>query len=416
MDNKQLQNAVHEISYHRGNRLELFQKLDISDRSRVLLRLSKTLQKELFGNMAFEEQVQIVERLDPNDATDLLQLLDTGKRTSILKKVQTEIQDEITTLLEFDPNSAAGLMSLDYVQADESQTIRDIIEKVRVHEKRTGRIPTILIQAKNELAGYLPMHQLALSPGNDKVGKHVKHIDTILHSANSKEVEELIQQNPHEVLAVLKEGKILGVIYSDDVLKVLHSQSAKGLYSFAGLDQEETVFDSTARKFYSRYKWLIINLGTAFLASFTVSFFEGTIAKHVLLAVYMPIVAGMGGNAATQTLAVMVRGISQNKLPWWRVLFALKSEVLASILNGLINGAIVFVIVVTFNRDIMLALVLAVAMIINLIIAATFGTLIPVLMQKLGKDPASSATIFITTATDVFGFLAFLGLAALLLS
>ena len=175
------------------------------------------------------------------------------------------------------------------------------------------------------------------------------------------------------------------------------------------------MLDGAADKVKFRYKWLIINLGTAFLASFVVSLFGSTISKYVLLAVYMPIIAGMGGNAATQTMAVMVRGIALKQIDLKSPFNALKKEVLAGAINGIINGIIVALVVIIINHDLMIALILAMAMVANLIVAGFFGTLIPLVMKRLGKDPASSATIFITTATDVLGFLAFLGLAKLLL-
>ena len=160
----------------------------------------------------------------------------------------------------------------------------------------------------------------------------------------------------------------------------------------------------------------MLNLGTAFLAAFTVGLFDETISKHVLLAVYMPIVAGMGGNAATQTLAVMVRGLAQHDVDTKSILQTLKNEVSSGFINGSINAVIVTAVIYLINRDLLVGLVLGSAMIFNLCIAGFFGTLVPVVMKRLGKDPASSATIFITTATDIFGFLAFLGLATLLLS
>jgi magnesium transporter len=178
---------------------------------------------------------------------------------------------------------------------------------------------------------------------------------------------------------------------------------------------EELVTDTATMKVKHRYKWLIINLGTAFLASFTVSLFDETISKYVLLAVYMPIVAGMGGNAATQTLAVLVRGIALKQIEFRTAWPTLRREVSAGLLNGIINGIIVAAIVIVINHDYRIALILSLAMIVNLVVAGTFGTIVPLLMQKFGKDPAASATVFITTATDVLGFLAFLGLATLIL-
>jgi magnesium transporter len=157
-------------------------------------------------------------------------------------------------------------------------------------------------------------------------------------------------------------------------------------------------------------------LGTAFLASFVVSRFEDTLSAFVLLAVYMPIVAGMGGNAATQTLAVLVRGIALKQIELKTAWRTLRNELGASLVNGIINGLLVAAVVILVNHDYKIAAILAMAMVLNMLVAAFFGTLVPLLMSKLGKDPAASATIFITTATDVLGFLAFLGLATVVLT
>jgi len=193
-------------------------------------------------------------------------------------------------------------------------------------------------------------------------------------------------------------------------------REASSLYGFAGVRAEESVFDNAGRKIKHRYKWLMINLGTAFLASTIVSLFDETISKYVLLAVYMPVVAGMGGNAGTQTLAVLVRGISMNQITLKTMWRTLKNELGSGFVNGAINGAIITGIVFLKDGDWRIGLILALAMSVNLVIAGFFGTIVPLVMKRLGKDPASSATVFITTATDIFGFLTFLGLATLILS
>ena len=199
------------------------------------------------------------------------------------------------------------------------------------------------------------------------------------------------------------------------MLQLVEKEQGSSLYNFAGIKQEESVTDTAKNKVRNRYRWLIINLGTAFLAAFTVSLFSNTLDKYVLLAIYMPIVAGMGGNAATQTLAVQVRGISLRQIDLSNAWMSLRNELGAGLVNGIINGIIVFTVVMVVNHDFKIAMVLGLAMIINLLVASTFGTLVPLIMKRLGKDPATSATIFITTATDILGFLAFLGLATIVL-
>jgi magnesium transporter len=273
-----------------------------------------------------------------------------------------------------------------------------------------------VLKKGGELLGYLPGHELGFAYPKDKAKKYIHKIVTIPYSATQEEAVDLFRNYPHSKMAVLGEtGQVLGIIYSDDVLRLLREKESSSLYDFAGVSDEESVLDGTKSKVKFRYKWLIINLGTAFLASFIVSLFDSTISKYVLLAVYMPIIAGMGGNAATQTMAVMVRGITLKQIDLNSPGYALKKEISAGAINGVINGVIVAVVVLAINRDPLIAFILAMAMVINLIVAGFFGTLIPLFMKKIGKDPASSATIFITTATDVLGFLVFLGLATLLL-
>lgn len=338
------------------------------------------------------------------------------RQEKLLKELSTNLQEEISLLLQFDPKTAAGLMSLNYIRADAEQRMGEITEALQQHEKRTGKFPIVLVVEDKKLIGYIPNHKLVFAETNKPVKNYIRKIPQIKHTTDRRKVLKHFLDHPHSKTAVIGEnGAILGILYSDDVLRVIREQEAATLYDFAGVRNEETVFDSIKTKVKFRYKWLIINLGTAFLAAATINLFNETISKYVLLAVYMPIVAGMGGNSATQTLAVLVRGISLDQIDLKTSLPALKKEVGAALVNGIINGLLVASIVVLFNRDLKLALVLAIAMIINLLVAGFFGTLIPLIMARLGKDPAASATIFITTATDVLGFLAFLGLATIIL-
>ena len=226
----------------------------------------------------------------------------------------------------------------------------------------------------------------------------------------------MFKRHPHTKIVVLNEDiSIMGVIYSDDILKIIQKQTTHNLYDFAGVSREEDVLDSALTKVKYRYKWLILNLATAFLAAAVIGLFKDTISAFVLLAAYMPIVAGMGGNAGTQTMAVIVRGLTLKQIELKTSKKVILNEVIAGGINGTINGILVAAIATLFNHSPLLGLVVGISMVLNLIIAGFFGALIPVLMKQLGKDPATSATIFITTATDVLGFMVFLGLATIVL-
>lgn len=409
--------SVKDILFHKDKRLETFLHLPIHERVIMLHSLTPHIRREILSHIPDQDLIDILEAMAPDDATDVLQSLTKRKRERVLGLLSEEVRNSLSTLLEFDPDTAAGLMTLDYIQVDEAETIAGVAKKFRAHEQRTGRPPVILVFKGDKLTGYLPGHELGLSEPHQPIDGNVKRIPKISHTASHKEVVHTFRSHPHGKVAVMNDaGDALGIIYSDDVLKLFQSQQGSSLYDFAGVSDEEGVSDSTRRKVKFRYKWLIINLATAFLAAFTVGQFEEVISEYVLLAVYMPIVAGMGGNAATQTLAVLVRGIALRQISLETAWKTLKSEVGAGLVNGIINGFIVALVVLAKDHDWKIALILAFAMVINLIVAAIFGTLVPLIMSKLRKDPAASATIFITTATDVLGFLAFLGLATLILA
>lgn len=416
LDKQRIQQVVRELTFHPKNRVEVFIMLTPDEKVETFRWLSKAVRKDLVLHMPEQDLRSLIEAVDPDDATDMLRHLPAAKRDKVLGNLGEDLKDSLSKLLEFEPDTAAGLMTLDYIQVDVGDDILTVSKKFKLHESRTGRAPVIVALKDGKLAGFLPGHDLGFGRTNETVGKYVKRLPSISQNSSHNDVLAQFRSHPHSKVAVLNDqGNVIGIIYSDDVIDLLREQNSSSLYSFAGLSQEESVADPARRKIKSRYKWLIINLGTAFLAAFTVGLFEETISKYVLLAVYMPIVAGMGGNAATQTLAVMVRGIALKQISLGTALRTLKNELMTGFANGLINGLIVAAVVLTFNRDAKIALVLGVAMVANLLVAGFFGTLVPLIMAKLGKDPAASATIFITTATDVLGFLVFLGLGKAIL-
>ncbi|MCA9372003.1 magnesium transporter [Candidatus Woesebacteria bacterium] len=411
-----LNNILHTISFYPEKRVETFLSLLPQTRATVLIRLTKHILYSLLNQISDEVLIDTLEHLDPDEATDIIQSLPKHRQKNILEHLSEELRNSVAILTEFDPQTAAGLMNVDYIQVDASDSIFNVAKRFKAHEKRTGRLPTIIVMEEGKIKGYLPGHELSFAKPHEHILKYVRRIPTVKHNVDHDHVIKIFKDHPHNKIAVLGEHEnVVGVIYSDDILRVFEDQESASLYDFAGVHEEETVSDSAKTKIKFRYKWLIVNLATAFLAAFTVGLFNDTISKYVLLAIYMPIVAGMGGNAGTQTLAVLVRGISLKQIDLKTSLLTLKHELVAAFFNGLINGAIVAVVVVVFNHNVKVAIILAIAMIVNLVVAGFFGTLVPLIMKSLGKDPATSATVFITTATDVLGFLVFLGLATLML-
>lgn len=409
---------IRQIRTKPRSRLPLFKSLPAGQQAQLCLILSKHLTYELLSRLDDLEVAAILENLDPDEATDIVQLFPQKKQTDLLGILSSRMKNAVEKLLGFDSKTAAGLMSVDYIQVNEDDTIAEVAKQFKIHEKRTGRLPTIIVlkSATGQLAGYFPGHELGFAHLKDKAKKYTRKIPTIHHGSAYEEAIDLFRAYPHAKVAVLgNAGNVLGIIYSDDIARVLREQTAASLYDFAGVSKEESVFGGAREKIKFRYKWLIVNLGTAFLASFVVSMFDQTIAKYVLLAAYMPIIAGMGGNAGNQTMAVMVRGIALKQVDFSSAKFVYRNELISAMFNGMIIGSAAAAILFAFTQDALMAFVIFAAMVFNLAVAATAGTFVPLIMRRLGKDPASSATIFITTTTDVFGFFAFLGLATLLL-
>lgn len=405
-----------DVLFRKDRRTQVFMSMPLDKRIELLSNVTATVRRDILMHIPETDLVEILGTVDPDEATDILQLLTRHRREKALALLSDQMKESLSTLLEFDPTTAAGLMTLDYIQADVNENISSVATKFKHHERTTGRPPVILAMKEGRLTGFMPGHELGFAHQNELIGKYVKRMPSISYAATHDEVVRLFKSHPHGKVAVLNDGgSVLGIIYSNDVLKLIQESEASSLYDFAGISQEESVTDTARHKAQNRYRWLIINLGTSFLAASVVGLFEDTLEAYVLLAIYMPIVAGMGGNAATQTLAVLVRGIALKQIELKTCWKTLRNELGAGLINGLINGILVAAVVIAVNHDFKIAAILAIAMVINLLVAAFFGTLVPLIMSKLGKDPASSATIFITTATDVLGFLAFLGLATVIL-
>lgn len=394
-----------------------FSQLPRSRQREVFFQLPETIQHAVVVDMGIGDLHQFVRRLDPDEATDVLGLADDEIQADVLQRLEAGRRERIEYLLEFSPETAAGMMHLDYVTVGADLSFDEVAHRVRRHEDRTGRFPIVFVMADDQLLGELPGHTLAMADrASADITAYLRDIPSVRYDRPDTEVVEVFRANPESKVAVLDEdGGILGVIYADDILRAIEEEAGETLYEFTGVDEEESVLDGASVKVRRRYKWLIINLGTAFLAAAVVGLFEDTIAAFTLLAVYMPIVAGMGGNAGTQSMAVTVRGIALGQVTLATGGRVILNEVLAGGANGLITGVIVAFIATVVNTSPLLGGVIGVSMVLNLIIAGFFGALIPLVLDRVGQDPATSATIFITTATDVLGFFIFLGLATLVI-
>jgi len=396
--------------------IESIRDVPVGRQGQELMKLSDREGGSVLRKLTDEEILQLLKYVDPDEASEILRFVSPRRRKVLVRSLSEEIKGKVERLLSFHPHEAAGMMDLNYIQVPKDATYEHVAVDLARHENLTGKFPVILAVEDGLLAGELHGHELVEHKPSDKIADGLKPVATARFDLPEREVIRMFKAHPHTRIVVLDaDESIMGVVFTDDILRVMHAQQTQSLYDFAGVSQEEDVHDSVALKVRSRAVWLMINLGTAFLAASVVSLFSETISRTVVLAAFMPIVAGMGGNAATQTLAVMVRGLAMKEVELASGLRVVLNEIGAGFVNGAINGTIVALIATVFNQNPMLGLVTGTAMVFNLMVAGAAGATIPMIMQKLGKDPATSATIFITTCTDVLGFFVFLGLASVLL-
>ena len=415
--NRILSDHARVLTYRPDERMNLFRALSTTEQSAAFLELTPHIQQVILRQLTLNEIVEILDNMDMLQVEHVLsRVVNVKYREKIIKKLKAEIREKIDVFLRFHPQATLALINFNYLFLPDTLTIGEAANIIDEHYEETGKYPEILIHEKGQLLGEVPFAALVRERNTTQLKKFVQPIATISYQADITKIISVISStNSKKIVMLDHDTSVLGIIYADAVKPLFAKLPAESLYDFAGVEESEGVNDSVLSKVKHRYKWLIINLGTGFLAASVVSLFENALSQLVLLAIYMPIIAGMGGNAATQTLAVMVRGIAVGEVSLKNSFRPIMNEVGAGLINGLINGILVAIVAVLWNKSPLLGLVLGIAMVCNLLIAGFFGAFIPLLMKSLGKDPATSATIFITTATDVFGFFTFLGLATLIM-
>lgn len=410
--------AVYKTIKHRpAERLEVFRGLSLREQSVVLSDLSPHVQQALLHDLKDTEVVDIVDHLDPKQAENVLsRIKDEARRKRIIKKLKSEVRDKIEYFLRFHPKATTALISFNYVLLSDRSTVGEAAEAAEGHFEDTGRFPELLLHESGRLVGEVPLAVLVRQRNTALLKRFLQPVETITYRAEVSEiVETLVNSQKKKVVVLDHDESVLGLIYADDALSLFGKLPAETLYNVSGLDESEQPFDSALSKFNHRYRWLILNLVTCFMAGGVIFFFEDTIDQLVVLSMYIPIVAGMGSNAGSQTFAVMLRGIILGTINLKNCAPALKREVIAATYNGLLIGALVAVISLVWNKSLLLGVVVGLSMVGVHIVAGFFGAVLPLLLKHWGKDPASISNIFITTATDIFGLVFLLGLGTWLL-
>ncbi len=385
--------------------------------ARVLLEMSDVSLTAFLAELDDATIAAICASSAPDDAADLLDSLHEQRRRSVLELLGAAQGAKLESLMAGEEETAGSLMNTDYLALDEELTAAEAIDAVRKFPRKNSVFYVYVVDGEGHLVGVLSLRSLILaasgSPLKEVMVQNV--VRTTVDSSREEVAQFVSKYDLLSVPVVDLQNRLVGVVTVDDVLDVIQEQAEEDLLHLAGVDTSERVTTPAGTSFRMRFPWLAVNLLTAFLASWVVSRFQGTIEKWAALAVFMPIVAGMGGNAGTQTLTVFVRGLALGEVDWrsgWRPIW---KELLVGFGNGVANGLLTTLIVGLWTGDWVLAGILLIAMTFNLVIAGVAGGLVPLALKELDFDPAISSSIFVTTFTDVGGFFSFLGLATIAL-
>lgn len=405
------------LTYNPEIRLQTLRNLSIAERSAAFSELSPYVQQGVLKQLKVREIVDIVDHMDLQESKRVLsQIKEPKRREAVVQRLKGEVKEKMEYFLRFHPKATLSLINFNYLFISADKKVGAAAELIEEHYIETGRYPEILIHQDGVVLGEVPFSSLVKERNTSQVGKFAVPLPTITYRAEVEEIIGVLTSTQSRKVVVLDHDEsVLGIVYGDAVKTLFGDLPAESLYDFAGVDDSERPFDSVARKVNNRYRWLILNLATSFLAGFVILAFQDTLDALTLLSIYIPIIAGMGGNAATQTFAVMVRGLTLGTISLQTAWPAVVKEGLAGVINGVIVGAVVTLVSLVWNGGLGLGLVVGSALIGVHFAAALAGTIIPLLMKHLGKDPAATSTIFITTITDTLGLLFLLGLATVLL-
>lgn len=400
-------------------RTELIARFARSFPPETYLYLSGEIRENVLEQMGASEVAQVVAELESDDALELLVDLDPVFQKDIIRKLSAKDRATVEEGLQYPEESAGRIMQREFVAVPQFWTVGKVIDYLRASSEDDMPeefLDIFLIDAKYHVVGEIPLHRLVRAQRTEQVDILItEDLVKIPADMDQEEVARIFRRTGLSTAPVVDDvGRMLGVITIDDVADVIEEEAAEDIMRLGGVGAEDTTSD-IAETTRSRFTWLLVNLFTAILASMVVGMFEKEIAAIVALAVLMPIVAGMGGNAGTQTLTVAVRALATRELSRTNALRMVKKEVLVGLINGVLFALIVGGYTLYQFQDPGLAMVMGLAMIINLFAAGFCGIAIPLILNVLRLDPALSSAVWLTTVTDVVGFFAFLGLASWIL-
>ncbi len=357
--------------------------------------------------------------MQKDDIVDMLGDFPIGRRKHVMKLMKRSDRQIITKLLQYEDDTAGGIMTTNYIALSESLNVGEALQKLKEIGPKTEVIDTIFVidDDRRKLIGYVDLRELLSSNRHTQLHELMdENVVSVSPETDQEETARLVSRYDLKALPVVSaSNQILGIITVDDIIDVIVEEYDEDMLQMAGVSAEESLNSTLKESIRFRLPWLLVNLITAFLASFTVSLFEGTISQVVALSAVMTIISGMGGNAGTQTMSILVRTLAQQEVDWKSSWKPLVKEVLLGFVNGLACGVVTAIVVFFMYKNFFLSLIVVLAMVGNLLVSAFFGFLVPIVLKKCHADPAVASSIFVTTATDVLGFFIFLGLASMFL-
>jgi magnesium transporter len=394
----------------------------------VLLELPENTKELAYEALSIDKLTDAIEELDTDDATDIIQEIaeyDQEKADEILNSLEEEDQQDIKWLQRYEDDVAGAFMQTELFSAKVTETIKESIERLKIAKANDEleNIHQVYITDENgNLINAINLEDLIIYDFQKTYKEILENIETanrpISVSVNEDidEVVKIFEQYDLSVIAVVGyKGRLLGRITSDDIIDIIEQNATDQIYQLAGINEDYEHDDNVLTTTKKRGVWLFVNLFTAMLAASVVGLFEATIESLVALAILMPIVASMGGNAGTQSLATMIRQLALGKVDDDNSKEIVKKEVLVAISNGLIFGVLAGIVAAVWFSNLMLGVVILLAMIANLLVAGFFGSVIPLILKRFDIDPAVGSSVVLTTLTDIVGFFAFLGIATILL-
>ena len=372
---------------------------------------------QLLSDRPAEDIAKLLQEIPSDDAAALVDYLPEELSSAVLELMRPKESGQVENLLEYPEKTAGRIMNPNVFALSEDLTVGEAISALQAARDVEMVFYLYVVDGRRHLVGVTSLRRLLLVSPETPL-KRIMTPDVTSVRVDTDQEEAARQVASYNLLAIPvvdEENKLVGVITVDDVIDVIKDEATEDIYRLAGVSGDERVFTPPMESLRLRLPWLIVNLATAFLAAAVVGLFEGTIAQVTAVAIFMPIVAGMGGNAATQTLTVIVRGLALGELTWVNARKALMKELSVGFANGITTGIIAAGLATLFKGNPMIGLLLGAAMVINLCVAAAAGTLIPLGLKALKIDPALASAVFITTFTDVAGFASFLGLTTVFL-